>query len=136
MRLICLWRRTACVNISNSLRAFTPFADFTNYCKADRLPVSAADDHPFVILPSAKICRSKTASNIFSHPPRRQRCNTLYFARKVCGRLSLCTPLTHSKLCYRRTNFTMLIQGFRLEYLSSKYFHKKQAAVSVNVPII
>mgnify|MGYP006862573757 CR=1 FL=1 len=41
-----------------------------------------ADDHPFVILPSAKIYCSKTASNIFSHPPRRQRCNTLHFASK------------------------------------------------------
>ena len=42
-------------------------------------------DHPFVILPSAKIYCSKTASNIFSHPPRRQRCNTLHFASKeVC----------------------------------------------------
>jgi len=57
---------------------------------------------------------------------------------KKCARLSLWTPLTHSKFCYHRTNFTMLIQGFRLEYLSSNIFsdkYKKQAAVSVNAPI-
>ena len=43
---------------------------------------STSDDHPFVILPSAEIYCSKTASNLFSHPHCQQRCNTLHFAKQ------------------------------------------------------
>lgn len=42
---------------------------------------------------------SKTADSTLLYPPRKQRCNTLYFARKVCGRRSLCTPLEQNKMC-------------------------------------
>ena len=67
-----------------------------------------ADDHPFVILLSVKICCSNTASNIFSHPPRRQRCNTLHFASKeVCQTF----PLDSLKRVYI-CNYSAVIYSF------------------------
>lgn len=58
---------------------------------------------------------SKTADSTLLHPPRKQRCNTLYFARKECGRLSLCTPSKQSKMC---THSHILFCSFKAIALS------------------
>ena len=63
----------------------------------------------------------KTSSNTFLHPPRKQRCNTLYFARKECGSRSLCTPSEQSKMCTYSHILHLLIKAVALSIYPS--FH-------------